>query len=131
MSKSFKDNPEFIDEELESLRKKGLEPKIVEREDYPNRVVFECDIPNGTLGNDTGKNIELEIIFPDNFPFFRPQVLAKNIHLPRHQHPFHMDLCLLPKETINWDIQDIGSFLEDRLPKVLKEGRETDPEVIA
>lgn len=131
MSKSFKDKPEWIENELDSLRAQGLEPKIVEREDYPNRIVFECNVPNGTLGNSTGEEIELEIIFPDNFPFFRPQVLAKSILLPRHQHPIHMDLCLLPRETINWDIQDLGSFLEDRLPKVLREGIETDPQVIA
>lgn len=131
MSISFKDKPELIESELDSLRFHGLEPKIVEREDYPNRIVFECNIPNGLFGNNTGEPIDLEIIFPDNFPFFRPQVLAKNLHLPRHQHPMHLDLCLLPRETINWDIQKIGSFLKDRLPKVLKEGVETDPKVIA
>lgn len=131
MSKSFKDKPEFIKSEMDSLRAHGLEPKIMEHEHYPNRIVFECTIPKDVLGNNTGEPIELEIVFPDNFPHFRPQVFGKNLNLPRHQNPISKDLCLLARETLNWDIQSIGSYLQKQLPKVLIEGLETDPAVIA
>ncbi len=131
MSKSFKDKPESIENEMNSLRAHGLEPKIIEHKDYPNRVVFECKIPIEILGNNTGEAIELEIVFPDNFPHFRPHVFGKNLKLPRHQNPISKDLCLSPRETLHWDIQSIGSYLQNQLPKVLTEGLETDPAIIA
>lgn len=131
MSVSFKDKPDHIERELNSLRSHGIATEVVERKEHPHRVVFECIIPENVFGNNTGESIDLEIIFPDNFPFFRPQVHAKKLNLPRHQNPVSFDLCLLGRETVNWDIQSIGTFLQERLPKVLKEGIETDSSVIA
>lgn len=131
MSISFKDNPELIGRELDSLRSLKIETEIVESEEHPDRVVFASVIPNNVFGNNTGEAINLEIIFPDNFPFFRPQVLAKDLKLPRHQNPISCNLCLLDRETMNWDIQSIGTFLQERLPKVLKEGMETDSSIIS
>ncbi|MBZ9731345.1 ThiF family adenylyltransferase [Salegentibacter sp. JZCK2] len=73
----------------------------------------------------------IEIEFPNNYPYFRPEVILKNYSLPRHQHPSGKNLCLIPRPTQYWQVVSIGEFLETRLPLVLAKGEIKDQTEIA
>lgn len=75
-----------------------------------------------------GERLHLVALFPDLYPFFRFEVLAPDLELPHHQHPFQKNLCLLGRATFNWDSDDsLAGFLRTRLPQVLRAGRAEDP----
>lgn len=79
------------------------------------RVVF-----NGTLDWDGGL-IELTVEYPDNFPFFRPEVRATGLRLDRHQNPYEGNLCLLDRSSRAWDTTDTGAWLvRERVPYLLE-----------
>ncbi len=50
-----------------------------------------------------GKRIALEVVYPDSFPFLRPEVYARELRLGRHQNPYEGNLCLLDRSTRAWD----------------------------
>lgn len=75
-----------------------------------------------------GEEIELEVLYPDLFPYTRPEVFAPGLALDRHQNPRDRNLCLLDRGTRNWRPKETGAWLvEKRVPKLLhlyKEGGE-------
>lgn len=89
------------------------------------------------LKKDNGKiNIEqdlnLQIRYPANYPFFRPQVLTRDLNLPRHQNPVDGNLCLLARPTDNWDVgSTAASLLLEKLSLVIERGKVTDPKKLA
>ena len=42
-----------------------------------------------------GEEVELRVVYPDSFPFMRPEVFAPGLLLERHQNPVDRNLCLL------------------------------------
>ncbi|MCI1189890.1 ThiF family adenylyltransferase [Hymenobacter sp. DH14] len=76
--------------------------------------------------------IQLRAVFPDNYPFFRPEVDALNVELPRHQHPFQKNLCLIPRPSKHWNVEwTLADFLLSQLPKVLEKGAIVDAALLA
>lgn len=67
------------------------------------------------------RTLDLVVTYPDNYPYFRPQIAAVNEHLGRHQSGPGGDLCLLGRRTGNWD-QDMTAawLIEHKLPRVYK-----------
>jgi hypothetical protein len=64
--------------------------------------------------------IELEVRYPDLFPFVRPEVFAKGLDLRRHQNPFDGNLCLLDRSSRAWTPSDTGGWLvAERVPLLL------------
>ncbi len=77
-------------------------------------------ILTGTIKIDE-KNIDLEIVFPDGYPYFRFYAYADGLQLRYHQHPFQKNLCLLGRSTEEWKKNDtVASLLLTQLPKILK-----------
>ncbi|MVN90525.1 ThiF family adenylyltransferase [Mucilaginibacter aquatilis] len=75
--------------------------------------------------------LSLAVNFPTNYPYFRPEVYAPELNLPRHQHVLHKNLCLLNRATNNWLPETtLADFLIDQIPKVLAEGEITDPHIL-
>ncbi len=71
-----------------------------------------------------GKLLDLVAIFPDLYPYFRFEVQAPNILLPRHQAPGGKNLCLIGRSTANWRGSDtLADSIQNQLPRVLKAAR--------
>ena len=91
---------------------------------HPNNPAFQLPIAQAV--------IQLEAIFPDNYPYFRPEVKALNVALPRHQHPMEQNLCLLPRSTRHWNVEwTLADFLQAQLARVLAKGAITEETAIA
>lgn len=81
---------------------------------------------------DKSKDLELVAVFPDLYPFFRPNVFGINVDLPRHQNPIDKVLCLLGRPTDLWDpSHTLAVFLKERLPLVLQKGSITNAQILA
>ena len=79
-----------------------------------------------TLPKDRWLTDELVAVYPDTFPFLRPEVSAPNIRLPRHQNPFKRNLCLLGRDTGYWiPSTTLAELLASQLP-LLRRSLETD-----
>ncbi|RNI31767.1 hypothetical protein EFA69_06090 [Rufibacter immobilis] len=130
----YKANPYFLQREIDALTAAGVAFEIDATADSQGimkiNLVIENTNSNFDLAGMPGP-ISLEANFPDNYPYFRPEVHALNINLPRHFNPFGKNLCLIPRPTENWDLDwTLVSFLQSQLPKVLVKGAITDPELI-
>ena len=65
--------------------------------------------------------LQLVAQYPDLYPYTRFEVFAAGLALPRHQHPFGKNLCLMGRASINWSTDDtLGEVLEAQLPKILR-----------
>ncbi len=67
-----------------------------------------------------GESVDLEIRYPDSFPFLRPEVYAPTLNLGRHQNMFCFNLCTLDRSTSEWNVDDTGAWLiATRVPLLL------------
>lgn len=58
--------------------------------------------------------------YPDLYPFFRPEVFAPDLELPRHQHPMSKALCLIGRRTSKWFAEDsLAVLLQQQFPRLL------------
>lgn len=81
-----------------------------------------------------GERLDLVAIYPQLFPYFRFQVFATNLGLPRHQNPFEGNLCLIGRSTWNWHTTDtVAGYIADpkRLPALLISARSEDRATVA
>ena len=112
------DRPGTLHEELTALGRAGIDYKV--REDLKAQGILQVD---ATVDVD-GELIHVEVVYPDSYPFFRFEVYAPKLDLPRHQNPFLKNLCLIGRSTDNWDTDSTAAeFLTEQLPKVLAAGR--------
>ena len=75
--------------------------------------------------------LQLQVDYPETYPYFRPSVNAPGITLPRHQNLIDKNLCLLPRETDNWRPETtLAALLLEQLPKIFREGFVTDPDIL-
>ena len=76
-------------------------------------------VMRGTIGTNHGP-VDLVVIYPDTFPFLRPEVYAPRMRLERHQNVYGGNLCLLDRSTAQWEVTDTGAWLvRDRVPFLL------------
>ena len=67
-----------------------------------------------------GRQVQVSVVYPDSFPYMRPQVYAPGLALERHFNPFDGNLCLLDRSSREWNTNDTGAWLIDtRLPQLL------------
>jgi ThiF family/Prokaryotic E2 family B len=107
--------PERLRYELEEFARRGMRLQPDERElQKRKRLVMRGQAPvgNGTVG--------ITVVYPDSFPYLRPEVYCTELILDRHQNPFDGNLCLLDRSTREWDTTDTGAWLvAERLPHLL------------
>src|SRR5207247_934545 len=78
------------------------------------------------------ERMQLIAEYPDMYPYFRTEVRAVNARFGRHQSPIGGNLCLINRDTRNWDVADtLASFLQSRLPLLLKTVRSEDEAEVA
>jgi hypothetical protein len=67
-----------------------------------------------------GTQVQASIVYPDSFPYMRPEVYAPGLAIDRHFNPFDGNLCLLDRASREWNTTDTGAWLIDtRLPELL------------
>jgi hypothetical protein len=95
------------------------------------RVGFQVDddatartgmlVATGQATSPKSGEVDLTIIYPDTFPYLRPEVFAPNLRLERHQNPNEGNLCLLGRSTSEWNVDDTGAWLvSERVPFLLE-----------
>jgi hypothetical protein len=108
--------PERFEYELAAYSERGLDfkhdPSLLKQQ---GRVVMR-----GVLIHE-GEEIQLEVVYPDLFPFLRPEVYAKGLERERHQNPYDGNLCLLDRSTREWSPSLTGAWLVgERVPHLLR-----------
>lgn len=108
--------PGRLQRELAEFRERSLDFELDQTQlDQQGRVVLR-----GSLIHE-GEEIKLEIRYPDLFPYLRPEVVAPELRLGRHQDPYGKNLCLLDASTREWDSDETAaSFVVDRVPHLLR-----------
>jgi molybdopterin/thiamine biosynthesis adenylyltransferase len=106
--------PGRLDYELEAFRERDLDFERDERLfREARRVLLRGHI------DDEGERVEFEVLYPDLFPYLRPEVFAPGLNLPRHQTPGGGNLCLLDRPTSTWKPWDTGAWLVDERVRLL------------
>jgi hypothetical protein len=107
--------PDRLHFELQEFERLGLDFKPDSRElDKRGRLILQGHVPHEQA------MIEAHIVYPDSFPYMRPEVYAPGLTLHRHQNPFNGNLCLLDRSSRAWDTTDTGAWLiAERLPYLL------------
>jgi hypothetical protein len=107
--------PERFEYELGEFADRGLKFELDSRLlSEQGRVVLRGELSH------RGAEIGLEVHYPDLFPYLRPEVVASELSLPRHQNPFARNLCLLDRSTRAWNPSDTGAWLVGvRVPHLL------------
>ena len=119
--------PDRYQREQDSLISLGVKFEIDNQLLKGGVISFDCELPAGGKLN-LDEPLKLKVVYPDLYPFFRPDVLAPDLDLPRHQNPHGKNLCLLPRDTTAWELDwTIGDLLSSQLKKVLIKGIVTDP----
>lgn len=108
--------PERLDYELACFTERGLDFELDQDIlDRRGRVVVRGSITHA------GEKIELEVVYPDLFPWLRPEVYAKGLRLDRHQNPYQGNLCLLDRSSRAWKPSYTAAWLvAERVPYLLE-----------
>lgn len=110
----FERDPELLARELNALAELGAEVSIDEEARAAGALRLHITYP-GPSGP-----IQLIGQYPDLFPYFRPEVFAPDLDLPRHQHPMSKALCLIGRRTSRWFAEDsLATLLEQQFPRLL------------
>lgn len=115
MSSWWEHFPGRLEAELEAFRDLGVEFDLDEElfRDA-GRVLLR-----GAIAHD-GDAVRLEVLYPDLFPYLRPEVYAPDLALTRHQNPREHNLCLLDRSTRFWVPSDTAAWLVgERVPLLL------------
>lgn len=97
----------------------GLE-RVGFQVDEEARVSLGLLAATGTVSSEDFGEVPVTIVYPDGFPFLRPEVFATTLNLGRHQNPFEGNLCLLDRNSAQWNVDDTGEWLvTERVPKLL------------
>lgn len=114
--------PGRLEYELEALRATGIPHELDKTALDRGRVIIRL------WPTVVGEPLNLRAVFPDLYPYFRFELAAPDLDLPRHQHPFAKNLCLIGRPTENWRTTDtLAKFIKERLPQVLTTARSEDP----
>ena len=106
--------PGRLEYELAEFARRGLEFVLEKGEFESGRVVVD-----GSLPVERGR-LALRVVFPDAYPYFRPEVYAPDLALGRHQNPYEKNLCLLETPTRAWNTNETAAWLvAERVPYLL------------
>jgi len=127
-------NSERWEREQESLNAIGVTFTVDEGAKAAGYIRLQVSVtPDSSILEIPGRflPLELTIVYPGTFPFFRPDVYAPDISLPRHHNPVEKNLCLLPRQTSHWLPETtIGEYLTEQLAKVLRAGEIVAAEIL-
>jgi hypothetical protein len=107
--------PGRLDYEIADFQSRGLAEFLVDGQEFERgRVVLD-----GSIEHD-GEWVRLRVVYPDAYPYFRPEVFAPELRLGRHQNPFEGNLCLLEASTRAWrTTETAASLIAQQVPFLL------------
>ncbi len=116
------DFPGRLEDELDALKAEGVVPKI--DQEWLGRGVLVLDF-EWPLDQEI---LKLQAVFPDNYPWTRPEVYARELPGGRHVHPLSRGLCLIGRGTHRWlpDDHTLASLLKEQLPKIFSTAAAAD-----
>ena len=107
----FERDPELLAREISALKDLGASVTVDEEARAAGTLRLLIDYPNG------GETLRLVGVYPDLYPFFRPEVIAPDLALVRHQQPVSKALCLIGRRTSKWFAEDtLATLLRNQLP---------------
>lgn len=100
--------PGRLEHELEDFKRRGLaftlDEELLRRQ---HRVVLRGEV----AVEGEADPVQLVVVYPGSFPYFRPEVYASNLELSRHQNPFEHNLCLIDRSTRAWSPTETAAHL--------------------
>ncbi|PWW26612.1 molybdopterin/thiamine biosynthesis adenylyltransferase [Cytobacillus oceanisediminis] len=112
----FERRPELLEEEIHSFIEQDLNFLLDEQVKKDMRgIVFK-----GTV-DVNGEEVELELIYPSEFPSQRIVIKASERNLFRHQNPFEKNLCVIPHDQYGWDSSMTGAFMVKQAIRLLED----------
>lgn len=107
-----------LEQELDAFQRAGM-PAAIDPE-WQAAGVIRLEFTYET----SAETIPLYAIYPDFFPYVRPQVYAADLDLPRHRNPFAGNLCLIGRSTEYWSTHDrLADLVVEQMPKLLAAAR--------
>ncbi|HEX8342384.1 MAG TPA: hypothetical protein VF624_15885 [Tepidisphaeraceae bacterium] len=83
-------------------------------------------------GTIAGRAWRLEIVYPDNYPWFRPEFIASDESFDHHQNPYAKNLCLMERTAGAWDPSwNAARLLDERLADLLATATAAPPTTAA
>lgn len=116
--------PGLEQNELNSLQEAGITFEKNSDAWKIGKLVLHINFPVEVLNLDFAyekKILVLDAYYPDTYPFFKPEIFAREESFERHQNPFEKNLCLIGRSSDNWESDwSIADYLKSQLPKILK-----------
>lgn len=110
--------PGTLEDELDAFQRAGM-PTTVDAT-WRERGVIRLEFVYET----NAERIPLYAIYPDLFPYTRPQVYAAELDLPHHRNPFAGNLCLIGRSSENWSTHDrLADLVAAQMPNLLTAAR--------
>lgn len=104
--------PGRLEAEEQALTEEGIRVKRDESAFRRGVLRLELTLPPGKWLTEG-----LIAVYPDTFPYLRPEVYAPHVRLARHQNPFKRNLCLLGGATEYWTPSTtLAGLLRSQLP---------------
>ncbi len=107
----------LLEEEIQKLKDAGFRCEV--DEELKQRGLLSLHL----YKTQEGKEMHLEARYPEDYPYFRPEVFTDDVRLPRHQNPRAGNLCLLERSTTVWHTEySLAGLLEKKLERTIKAG---------
>lgn len=111
----FVENPGCLSSELKALDDAGYDYKIDPNEQALGRIVLIVKYP---IKDDIH---DLQVVYPDFYPYFPLQIFATSFPDGPHKHPYNGLLCLLKDPQKNWSTEDtLASMLDTKVRDIAK-----------
>ena len=107
----------LLEEEIQKLQEAGFRCIKVD-ENLKQRGLLSLSFDRTIDGRD----ISFKAMFPEHYPYFRPEVFAKGITLTHHQNPREGNLCLLEHSTSAWNPNCSLARLLENLQETIRSG---------
>lgn len=111
----WEEYPQRLEREYQALRDAGI-PFEVDEDSFARgigRITIHPTV--------YGVRHDIEVTFPDLYPYFRFDARAYGLALAHHQNPVSKQLCLIGRGTDQWNVQDtVADLICAQLAKLLR-----------
>lgn len=127
MRRWYDEDPERLEREVAELQ--AGEFAFERDKDYQRRTGLI--LMRGSYTRAGHDPVDLEVAYPDSFPYLRPEVFAPKLSLDRHQNPYRHNLCLLDRATRAWRPScTAAQLIAEQGPKLLDRDAGGDPDAM-
>lgn len=111
----YEEDPDRRRDEISSLVAGGYDPRVDTAADAHG--VLRVDL---TLPTSQGP-VPAVLVYPDEYPYFKPFVSAAGLGLPHHWSPSTGELCLLARDGDAWDnTRTAADLLGTQWPEIMR-----------